>query len=94
MKLIKRAFGEWSFNMKFIKRAFGEFDKVYEMTTSVIFCLLFALSNGRFIPFKTDIISTKMHCCHGRRHEVTCSRRKCYKTCGHNIIYDMTLSTE
>ena len=33
----------------------------------------------------------KMHCCLGRRHDVTCSRGKCYIMCGHNIIYDMKL---
>ena len=28
-----------------------------------------------FIAFKEDIISTKMHCFHGRRQDVTCSRQ-------------------
>ena len=66
----------------------------YEMTTSVIFCLSYDLSKELFIAFKVDKFSTSVHCCHGRRHDVTCSRQKCYVTCGHNIIYDMTLYTE
>ena len=36
----------------------------------------------------------KMHCCHGRRHDTTSSRSKCFVTYGHNIIPDMTLFTE
>ena len=32
--------------------------------------------------------------CNGHRHDVTCSHQKFYVMCGHNIIYDMTLSTE
>ena len=46
----------------------------YEMTTSVIFCLSYDLSKELIFAFKVDIISIKMHCCHGRRHDVTCSR--------------------
>ena len=49
----------------------------YEMTTSVIFCLSYDLSKKLFITFNVDNISTKMHFCQGRRHDVTCSRRKC-----------------
>ena len=64
------------------------------MTTSVIFCLSYDLSKERLTPIKWTLFQRKMHCCHGRRHDVTCFRRKCYVTCGHNIIYDMTLSTE
>ena len=45
-------------------------------------------------PLKLTLFQRKMHCCQRRRHDVTCSRRNCYVTCGHNIIYDMTLSTE
>ena len=35
-----------------------------------------------------------LHCCNGRRHDITFSRQKCHVTCGHNIINDMTLYTE
>ena len=40
------------------------------MVTSVMFRLSHDLSRGLFV----DIISTKMYCCHGRRHYVTCFR--------------------
>ena len=45
------------------------------MTTRVIFCLSYDLLNELFIAFKMDIISAKMHCCHGRRHDVNCSNK-------------------
>ena len=41
-------------------------------------------------PSKFVYFNEKIHCCHGRRHDVTCSRRKCYVMCGHNIIYNMS----
>ena len=46
-----------------------------------------------FIILKVDIISIKVHCCHGRLHDVSSTRLDCYINCGHTIIYDMTLST-
>ena len=67
---------------------------LYEMTTSVIFCLSNDLSKGFLSPLKWTLFQRKMHCCHGRRHDVSCPRQKCLYTFGHNIIYDMTLSTE
>ena len=51
------------------------------------------LSKNLFSHLKWTLFQQKMHCCHGRRHDVTCSRES-VNTCGHNIIYDMTLSTE
>ena len=47
------------------------------------------LSPSKFVYF-----NEKLHCCKGRHRDVTCSRQKCYVMCGHNIIYNMTLSTE
>lgn len=38
-------------------------------------------------PLKWVSFQRKLHCCHGRRHEVTCARRKSYVTCAHNIIF-------
>ena len=32
-----------------------------------------------------------LHCCNGRRHDVSCSRRKCYVMCRHNIIYYISI---
>ena len=44
-------------------------------------------------PFKCDFISSRfvyfyerVLFCNGRCHGVTCYHRKCYVTCGHNII--------
>ena len=67
--------------MKSIKQAFSEYNRF----------------NMRW-PFKCNFIAYKvyfienLHCCNGRRHDVTYSHRKLYVTCGHNIIYDMTLN--
>ena len=47
-----------------------------------------------FYHLQSLFISVKIcNCYNGRRHDVTCSRRMCYITCGHNIVYDMTLFT-
>ena len=46
------------------------------------------LSPSMFVYFNENL-----HCCNGRRHDVTCSCRKCYVMLGHNIIYDMTYVT-
>ena len=50
--------------------------------------------NKGFFAFEVDIISMKKHNCHRRFDDVTSFHKKCYVMCGHNIIYDMTLSTE
>ena len=63
------------------------------MITSVRFCLSYAILNAILLPTKFVYFNENLHSCHGRRHDVTCSRRMCYITCGHKIIYDMTLST-
>ena len=64
----------------------------YEMITSVRFCLSYGLLNA--ILSHSFYFNENLHCRHGSGHDATCSPRKCYVTCGHNIIYDMTLSTE
>ena len=65
------------------------------MTMRVIFCLLYDLSKEFHIAFKVDIISTK-NALFSRtsswRHLSGQNVLK-YTRC-HNIIYDMTLSTE
>ena len=50
----------------------------------------YVTSKRGFVAFKVDIISMKIHCCHGLCHDETNSLLKCYVTCGHNIIYGMT----
>ena len=81
--------------MNFIKQAFDEFNKIsYEMIMSVWFCLSYDFLNRILLPSKFVYFNENLHCCNGHCHDVTCSRRKCYVTCGHNIIYDMTVSTE
>ena len=64
------------------------------MIKSVRFCLSFDLSNVILMPSKIVCFKENLHCCNGRRHNITYSRRKCYVTCGPNIIYVMTLFTE
>ena len=44
------------------------YESSYKITTSIIFCLSYDISNELVFALKVDIISTKMHCCHGRRH--------------------------
>ena len=64
------------------------------MIMSVRFCLSYDLLNVILWPSKIVYFNEHLHLCNGHRHDVTCSRRKCYVTYGHNIIYDMALSTE
>ena len=64
------------------------------MIMSVRFCLSYDLLNAFLSPSKFVYFNEKMHCCNGCPHDATCARLKCYVTGGHNIIYDMTLSTE
>ena len=64
------------------------------MIPSVRFCLSYDLLTVKFSPSKFVYFNEILHCCNEHRHDVNCSHRKCYVTCGHIIIYDMTLSTE
>ena len=64
------------------------------MIMSVRFCLSYDILNTILLPTMFVYFNENVHCCHGRPHDVTCSRRKWYVACGHNIIYDMMLSTE
>ena len=65
------------------------------MITSVRFCLSSDLLNAILSPFKVFVyFNENLHCCHRLCDDVTCFGRKCDVTCGLNIIYDMTLSTE
>ena len=64
------------------------------MITSVRFCLSYDNLNATLSHSKLVYFNENLLCCNGRRHDVACSRRKCYVTCGHNIIYDLPLSTE
>ena len=61
---------------------------------SVRFCSSYDLLNAILLPSKFIYFNENLYCCNELRHDVTCPRRKGYVTCGHNIIYDMTLSTE
>ena len=61
------------------------------MITSVRFCLSYNLLNAILSPYRV-FFNENLHRCNGRRYDVTCSRQKCYLTCGHNITYDMKLS--
>ena len=77
------------------KTSLGESNKFHnEMLMSVRFCLSYGLLNMILWPSKFVYFNENLHCCNGCRHDVTCSRQKCYVTCGHSIIYDMRLSTE
>ena len=70
------------------------------MITGVRFCLSYDLLqyvNVIVSPLKFIYFNENLLCCNdsnGCPHDDTCSHRKCYATCGHNIIYDMVLSTE
>ena len=75
----------------------------YDLLNVILLTSKFVYSNGNLhcCNGRHDITCSlfclkeiNLHCCNGRRHDVTCSRRKCYVTCGHNIIYDMMLPTE
>ena len=59
------------------------------MIMSVKFCLSYEFLNTILSLSKKVYFHENVHCCNGRRHDVICSRRKCYVMCGHNII--MTL---
>ena len=56
------------------------------MITSVKFCLSYHISNVILLPSKLVYSHESLCCCNGCRHDVNCSRRKCYVTCGHNVI--------
>ena len=58
------------------------------MITSVRFGLSYDHLYAILSPSKFVYFNENLHCCNRQRHDVTCSRRKCYLTCGHNIIYD------
>ena len=64
------------------------------MITSVRFCLSSDLLNAILSTSKFVYFKENLQCCNERRHDVTCSSRIGYVMCGHNIIYDMMLSTE
>ena len=53
---------------------------MYEMITSVRFCLSYDLLNAILSPLKFVYFHENFLYCNGRRHDVTCSRRKCYVT--------------
>ena len=61
----------------------NEFD--IEMITSVRFCLSYDLLNVILSPLKFVYFNENLHSCNGGRHDITCSRQKCYVMCGHNI---------
>ena len=64
------------------------------MITSVRFCLVYDLLNAILSPSEFVNFNKNVHCYNGRLHDVIYFHWKCYVTCGHNIIYDMTLCTE
>ena len=66
------------------------------MTPSIIFCLSYDLSKELFIAFKVDHISTKKFIVVTDvvMTLLVPAESVLKYTCGHNIIYDMTLSTE
>ena len=64
------------------------------MIMSVRFCLSYDLLNAKLSPSKLVYFNESLHCCNKHHHDVNCSLQKCYVTCGHIIIYDMTLSNE
>ena len=64
------------------------------MITSVRFCLTYDLLNVILLPSKFVNFHENVHFCYGGHHDITRSFRKCYVTCGHNIIYEIMLSTE
>ena len=64
------------------------------MITPLRFCLSYDLLNVILLPLKFVYFNENLHCCSGCHHGITSSHQKSYVTCGHNIIYDMMLSTE
>ena len=69
-------------------------EELTQAIMSVRFCLSYDLLNVILSPPKFVYFNENLHRCNGCCHDVTYFHRKCYVTCGHNIIYDMTLSTE
>ena len=55
---------------------------------SVRSCLSYDLLNAILTLAEFVYFNEKLHCCHGRRHVVTCSSQKCYITCGMTLSYD------
>ena len=53
--------------------------------------LFYGFLNAILLCSKIVYFNENLHCCYGRRHDITCSQRKCYVTCGHHIIYELTL---
>ena len=67
------------------------------MITTVRFSLSYDTLKVILSPLNCAYFNENLLCCNGRRHGVTCSLPKVLcklLTCGHNIIYDMKLSTE
>ena len=78
--------------MKFIKRDLGEYNRFNMKGSRVLDTVHHMTLYMRLFHFQNLFIS--MNICIARRQNVTFSRRKRYVICGHNIINDMTLSTE
>ena len=55
---------------------------------SVRSCLSYDLSNAIKKHAEFVYFNETLHCCHGRRHDVTYSSQKCYVTCGMTLSYD------
>ena len=83
---IYRILHEWSFHTKFIKN-------FIEITTHVIFCLLYDLSKEFLSSLKRTLFQQKSIVVMDVVMTLLVTTES-DKTCGHNIIYDMTLSTE
>ena len=80
--------------MKFIKWAFGSsIHLIWNDDEYKILFIIWPLKCDSF-GFYVCLFQWKIALLSQTSHDFTCSRRKCYVTCGHNIIYDMTLSTE
>ena len=62
------------------------------MITRVRFCLSYDLLNVILSPSKFVYSNENLHCFHELRNDVTCSCRKCYITCGHNIFFDNVIN--
>ena len=43
--------------------------------------LYFIVLNLILLPLKFIYCAENLHCCNGRRHDVNCTRPKCYVTC-------------
>ena len=64
------------------------------MIMSVRFRLAYSSLNVILSPSKLVYFNGKLHFCQRRSHDITCCGQKGYVTFDHNIIYNMTLSTE